>query len=428
MSSDPQEDPRPRAAVIGSGPAGLAAAEMLAHVADVTVYDAMPAPGRKFLLAGKSGLNLTHAEPLDAFLARFGPARGLLEPAIRAFPPTAIRHWAAELGVATFTGSSGRVFPQVMKASPLLRAWLARLDGRGVQLALRHRWEGWTPEAALRFVTPDGTREISADVTVLALGGASWPRLGTTGAWTSLLAGRGVTINPLRPANCGFDVDWSPRLTETFAGAPVKPVLLSFGGSAVRGEFVVTAGGIEGSAVYALSAALRDAIERDGSATLSIDLVPGRSLAQLSTALTRQRGKASLATRLRKACGIDGVKAALLREPGGPALPAGPAELAALLKALPLTLTGTRPIAEAISSAGGVALDEINRDYMLGKLPGVFVAGEMLDWEAPTGGYLLTACLATGRAAGSAAARRVGGESRSFTLAAQAIDMKGYGP
>jgi uncharacterized flavoprotein (TIGR03862 family) len=413
MSTDPQEDPRPRAAVIGSGPAGLAAAEMLAHVACVTVYDAMPAPGRKFLLAGKSGLNLTHAEPLAAFLGRFGPARGLLEPAIRAFPPTAIRHWAAELGVPTFTGSSGRVFPQVMKASPLLRAWLARLDGRGVRLALRHRWEGWTPEGALRFATPDGARDISADVTVLALGGASWPRLGTTGAWITLLSERGVTVQPLRPANCGFDVDWSPRLAETVAGAPVKPVLLSFGGSTVRGEFVVTAQGIEGSAVYALSAALRDAIERDGSATLSLDLVPGRSLAQLTAALSRQRGKASLATRLRKACGIEGVKAALLREPAGSALPATPAELAALLKSLPLTLTGTRPIAEAISSAGGVALDEIGQDHMLEKFPGVFIAGEMLDWEAPTGGYLLTACLATGRAAGSAAARWVVGESRS---------------
>lgn len=407
MSTDLPEDARPHAAVIGSGPAGLAAAERLAPVARVTVYDVMPAPGRKFLLAGKSGLNLTHDEPLETFLARFGPARELLEPAIRAFPPTAIRHWAAALGVTTFTGSSGRVFPQVMKASPLLRAWLSRLGEHDVRLALRHRWEGWTPEGALRFVTPDGPVAVSADVTVLALGGASWPRLGTTGAWTTVLAGRGVVVHPLRPANCGFDVHWSPRLAESFAGAPVKPAVVSFGGTSVRGEFVVTAQGIEGSVVYALSAALRDAIERDGRATLNIDLAPNRTLDQLTTALSRQRGKASLATRLRKACGIDGVKAALLREPSGPALPAEPKQLAALLKALPLTLTGTRPIAEAISSAGGVALDEIDQDYMLKKLPGVFVAGEMLDWEAPTGGYLLTACLATGRAAGSAAARRL---------------------
>lgn len=409
MSTGQQEGQRPHAAVIGSGPAGLAAAEMLAQVAQVTVYDAMPAPGRKFLLAGKSGLNLTHAEPLDAFLARFGTARALLEPAIRAFPPTAIRHWAAELGVPTFSGSSGRVFPKVMKASPLLRAWLARLDQRGVRLAPRHRWEGWTGEGALRFTTPDGTREVTADITVLALGGASWPRLGTTGAWTGLLAGRGITVNPLRPANCGFDVAWSPRLVEGYAGAPVKPVALSFNGSTVRGEFVVTASGIEGSAVYELSAALRDAIERDGSAVINIDLVPNRTVEQVIAALARQRGKASLATRLRKACGIEGVKAALLREPAGAALPTEPAQLAALLKSLPLRLKSARPVAEAISSAGGVALDEVNAGFMLRKLPGVFVAGEMLDWEAPTGGYLLTACLATGRAAGSAAARWLSG-------------------
>lgn len=396
----PGRQERPWVAIIGSGPSGLAAAEMLVGDAEVHVFDAMPSPGRKLLLAGKSGLNLTHAEDFAEFLDRFGTARARLEPALRAFPPAAIRQWAADLGTDTFVGSSGRVFPTAMKASPLLRAWLSRLRAGGVSLHMRHRWQGWNAEGVLVFATPDGLRKYSADATLLALGGASWPRLGTDGGWTAVLADRGVRVSTLRPANCGFDVAWSVHLRERFAGAPVKSVKLSFAGQTVRGEFVVSAKGIEGSAVYALSAGLRDALEAQGEATLLIDLLPDRSPEQLAAALSRPRGKASLASHLRKAAGIEGVKAALLRETADAQTLADPARLAAQLKALPLTLTAPRPLAEAISTAGGVALDELDVRYMLRCLPGVFVAGEMLDWEAPTGGYLLSACLATGRAAG----------------------------
>jgi uncharacterized flavoprotein (TIGR03862 family) len=395
---DPQQ--RPWVAIIGSGPSGLAAAEMLAADAEVHVFDAMPSPGRKLLLAGKSGLNLTHAEDLEKFLERFGTARARLEPALRDFPPAAIRQWAADLGTDTFVGSSGRVFPTAMKASPLLRAWLARLRAGGVSLHMRHRWRGWNAERVLVFDTPDGVQKYSADATLLALGGASWPRLGTDGGWSAVLAEQGVRLSTLRPANCGFEVAWSAHLRERFAGAPVKTASLSFGAQTVRGEFVVSAKGIEGSAVYALSAALRDAIEAQGAATLLIDLLPDRSLEQLRAALSRPRGKASLASHLRKAAGIEGVKAALLRETADAQTLADPARLAAQLKALPLTLTAPCPLAEAISTAGGVAFDELDAQFMLRRLPGVFVAGEMLDWEAPTGGYLLSACLATGRAAG----------------------------
>lgn len=397
----PARHQRPWVAIIGSGPSGLAAAEMLAADAEVHVFDAMPSPGRKLLLAGKSGLNLTHAEDLESFLDRFGTARARLEPALRSFPPAAVRQWAADLGTETFVGSSGRVFPTAMKASPLLRAWLARLRAGGVSLHMRHRWQGWNAEGVLVFDTPDGLRKYSADATLLALGGGSWPRLGTDGGWSAILADRGVAVSTLRPANCGFDVAWSAHLRERFAGAPVKPANLSYGGQTVRGEFVVSAKGIEGSVVYALSAGLRDAIEAQGAATLLVDLLPDRSLEQLRAALSRPRGKASLASHLRKAAGIEGVKAALLRETADAQTLADPARLAAQLKALPLTLTAPRPLAEAISTAGGVALDEIDAQFMLRRLPGVFVAGEMLDWEAPTGGYLLSACLATGRAAGS---------------------------
>ncbi len=394
---------RPWVAIIGSGPAGLAAAEMLAADAEVHVFDVMPSPGRKFLLAGKSGLNLTHAEDFEIFLGRFGKARAALEPALRSFPPEAIRQWAAGLGIETFVGSSGRVFPTVMKASPLLRSWLSRLRESGVTLYTHHRWQGWNGEGVLVFDTPDGVRKFSTDATVLALGGASWPRLGTDGRWSALLAERGVHINVLRPANCGFEVSWSAHLRERFAGSPVKSVNLSFGTQTVRGEFVVSAKGIEGGAVYALSAALRDAIEAHGFATLLIDLLPGRRSEQLTVALSRPRGKASMASHLRKAASIEGVKAALLRETADAETLADAARLTAHIKALPLTLSGVRPVTEAISSAGGVALDEIDAQFMLRRLPGVFVAGEMLDWEAPTGGYLLSACLATGRAAGSGA-------------------------
>jgi uncharacterized flavoprotein (TIGR03862 family) len=395
---------RPTVAVIGAGPAGLAAAEVLAPAASVRVFDAMPSPARKFLLAGKSGLNLTYAEPLAGFIRRFGAAAAVLEPALRAFPPDEVRRWAAGLGIETFTGTSGRVFPTMMKGLPLLRAWLERLRQQGVGFNPRHRWQGWSSAGQLVFATPAGQREVAADAAVLALGGASWPRLGGTGDWMPVLAVRGVTVRPLRPANCGFLVAWSQALTDRFAGAPVKSVALSFRGRTVRGEFVVTAGGIEGSLVYALSAALRDAIEAEGPVDLMLDLAPDRTAADVAAALARQRGKASLATRLRRAAGIEGVKAALLREGGVPADLADPAVLAARIKALPVRLTGIAPLDRAISSAGGIALDELDDRYMLRRLPGVFAAGEMLDWEAPTGGYLLTACLATGRAAGAGAA------------------------
>lgn len=390
----------PTVAIIGAGPAGLAAAEVLAPAASVHVFDAMPSPARKFLLAGKSGLNLAHAEPLDVFIGRFGSAAVKLAPALRAFPPDEVRRWAAGLGIDTFVGTSGRVFPVMMKASPLLRAWLDRLQQQGVVLHPRYRWQGWGPGGQLVFATPGGQREVPAEAVVLALGGASWPRLGGTGDWVALLAARGVDVRPLRPANCGFAVAWSPDLAARFAGTPVKSAALSFGERTVRGEFVVTASGIEGSLVYALSAGLRDAIEAEGSAGLSVDLAPGRSQADIAAGLARQRGKASLASRLRKAAGIEGVKAALLREGAPPGALADPATLAARIKSLPLRLEAVAPLERAISSAGGIALDGLDDQYMLMRLPGVFAAGEMLDWEAPTGGYLLTACLATGRAAG----------------------------
>ena len=369
------------------------------------VFDAMPSLGRKFLLAGKSGLNITHGEALEKFLTRFGTARERLEPALRLFTPEAIRQWAADLGIETFEGSSGRIFPRAMKASPLLRAWLARLREQGVMFHPRHKWTGWTDTGALRFETPDGERTIEAAATVLALGGASWPRLGSDGGWVRLLEARGIEVAPLRAANCGFDVAWSAQMKERFAGAPVKSVTLAHGGESVKGDFVVTATGVEGSAIYALSASLRDAIHHDGAALLRLDLAPDRGEERLARELASPRGKASLANHLRKKAGIDGVKAALLRECASPEVFSKPAALAHAIKHLELRLLRPRPVAEAISSAGGIALAELDNNFMLGKMPGLFAAGEMIDWEAPTGGYLLSACLATGRAAGDGAAR-----------------------
>lgn len=369
------------------------------------VFDAMPSLGRKFLLAGKSGLNITHGEALEKFLTRFGTARERLEPALRLFTPEAIRQWAADLGIETFEGSSGRIFPRAMKASPLLRAWLARLREQGVMFHPRHKWTGWTDTGALRFETPDGERTIEAAATVLALGGASWPRLGSDGGWVRLLEARGIEVAPLRAANCGFDVAWSAQMKERFAGAPVKSVTLARGGESVKGDFVVTATGVEGSAIYALSASLRDAIHHDGAALLRLDLAPDRGEERLARELASPRGKASLANHLRKKAGIDGVKAALLRECASPEVFSKPAALAHAIKHLELRLLRPRPVAEAISSAGGIALAELDNNFMLGKMPGLFAAGEMIDWEAPTGGYLLSACLATGRAAGDGAAR-----------------------
>ncbi len=398
------------AAVIGAGPAGLMAAEQLALGGmRVTVFDGMGAPARKFLLAGRGGLNLTHSEAMPDFLSRYGTAQAWLTPAIEAFGPEQLRAWADDLGQPTFVGSSGRVFPVAMKASPLLRAWLRRLDAQGVQLRLRHRWTGWDGEGRLSFDTADGPRSIAARATVLALGGASWPRLGSDGSWSDLLAARGITIAPLRPANCGFVARWSALFADKYQGAPLKNVALSFGPRAVRGEAVITRDGIEGGAIYAISAVLRDAILADGEARLSIALRPDLSIADLAARLAKPRGKQSLSTYLRKAAGLSPAGIGLLQEAAhgsGVALATLPADqLAALINAVPVRLVATAPIAKAISTAGGIALGEIDPDYMLRKLPGVFAAGEMLDWEAPTGGYLLTACFATGVMAGRGALR-----------------------
>ena len=396
-------------AVIGGGPAGLMAAEVAtAAGAQVDVYDAMPSVGRKFLMAGKGGLNLTHAESRESFLSRYGDRRASLAPALADFGPDTLRAWAHALGVETFVGSSGRVFPSDMKAAPLLRAWLHRLRAAGVNFHMRHRWCGWDGAGALKFATPEGECALHADATVLALGGGSWARLGSTGAWVPLLAARGVRVAPLRPANCGFDAAWSEHFRARYAGHPVKAVSLTHTGSdgiarRQQGEFIVTATGVEGGVVYALSARLRDQIEAKGAAWLHLDLAPGRELDQLLHELARGRGSSSVANHLRRRAGIEGVKAGLLRE----LLPkqdfADPARLAAAIKALPLRLVAPRPLDEAISSAGGVVFEDLDAHLMLPALPGVFCAGEMLDWEAPTGGYLLTACFASGRAAGAGA-------------------------
>lgn len=391
-----------RVAIIGGGPAGLMAADALIERGlQPHLFDTMPSLGRKFLMAGKSGLNLTHSEDYEAFVTRFGAANEALRPALDAFTPADIIAWAKGLGIETFTGSSGRIFPTNFKAAPLLRAWLKRLRAGGLTTHVRHGWRGWDENGALKFETREGEELFNADATVLALGGASWPRLGSDAAWLPWLEARGIAIAPFRPANCGFDVDWTPFISERFAGAPVKSVTLTFEGEVHRGEFVVTANGVEGSGIYALSARLRDAIERDGTAILMLDLTPDRSVERLSGNLSRPRDKSSFANYLRKVTGLDGVKAALLREGLPKEAFNDMAALAAGIKAVPLVLTRPRPIEEVISSAGGVRLDALNTDYMTRDVPGLFCAGEMLDWEAPTGGYLLSACFATGRAAGA---------------------------
>ncbi len=397
---------RRQALIIGAGPAGLAAAEHLAGAGwRVTIHERMPSPARKFLMAGRGGLNLTHSEPLEAFLDRYGAARARLEPAIRAFSPETLRAWCAGLGIETFIGSSGRVFPKQMKASPLLRAWLARLGGMGVQLVTRSRWTGWDGEA-LTFETPEGARRGRADATVFALGGASWPRLGSDGSWQDAFAARGVSIAPLRAANSGFRVEWS-EVFRTRAGEPVKRALFRFGGRETRGEAVVPRHGVEGGAVYALGAALRAAIETTGEAILEIDLAPDRPVGALAARLSGGR-RDSMANRLRKA-GLSPVAAGLLREDVvGAALPADPDALARRIKSVRIRLSGVAGIERAISTAGGVAWESVDDDYSLKADPRVFVAGEMLDWEAPTGGYLLQACFATGRAAARGAAERFG--------------------
>jgi uncharacterized flavoprotein (TIGR03862 family) len=389
-----------RIGIVGGGPAGLMAAEAAAgEGAEVVLFDAMPTLGRKLLMAGKSGLNITHAEAHDLLRTRYGSATSVLRPALDAFDGGALRQWCADLGIETFVGSSGRVFPTAMKASPLLRAWLGRLAEQGVEMRTRWRWTGWH-DAALRFETPSGEQLERFDAVVLALGGASWPRLGSDGTWVSRLAEKGIAVAPFRPANCAFEVDWSPIFAERFAGEPVKAVTAN----GVMGEFVVTRWGIEGSLVYVHSAALRDALDAYGSAALVLDLAPGRSEQRLATDLARQPSKASFSNRVRKGAGLDRVKLGLVREllPEAATLP--PEVLARQIKALSLPVQRTRPLAEAISSAGGIAFDAVDEHLMLGAMPGVFVAGEMLDWEAPTGGYLLTACFATGLVAGRAAA------------------------
>ena len=396
------------AAVIGGGPAGLIAAEVLGRAGvAVTVYDRMPSVGRKFLMAGRGGLNLTHSEDLAPFLTRYGDIAPLLRRAIEAFPPSALRAWCEGLGQATFVGSSGRVFPAAFKASPLLRAWLRRLADLKVGFAPRHQWLGWDRAGRLRFAHGQDEVSVAADATVLALGGASWPRLGSDAGWVEILEARGVAIARLRPSNCGFVAPWSEAMRR-FEGEPLKRIAVSFAGRSVRGEAVVTRDGLEGGAIYALSPSLRAAIEAAGQAEIAIDLRPDLPAAALARKLAAPRGKQSLANVLRKAAKLSAVATALLHEAmhaRGSSLSAlNGEELAALLKAVPVRLVGMRPIATAISTAGGVTFAELDDRFMLKKCPGVFVAGEMLDWEAPTGGYLLQASYATGMAAGQGAA------------------------
>ncbi|UTW06612.1 TIGR03862 family flavoprotein [Pseudomonas benzenivorans] len=393
----------PRAAIIGGGPAGLMAAEVLALAGiRVELYDAMPSVGRKFLLAGVGGMNITHSEAKSAFLGRYGQRQNEISRLLADFDAEALCAWIHGLGIDTFVGTSGRVFPTDMKAAPLLRAWLKRLRELGVQIHTRHRWLGWKADGALRLATPAGEINLRADATLLALGGGSWGRLGSDGAWVPLLQARGIKTAPLQPSNCGFEVTgWSQLLREKFAGAPLKNVSLRLGDEPPRlGEFVLTETGVEGSLVYALSAAIRQRINQQGRATVTLDLLPQSPLAKVQAALSKPRGAHSMAKHLHRQVGIDGVKAALLRELAAKGCFTEPARLAAALKALPLTLVRPRPLDEAISSAGGVPFEALDKGLMLEAMPGLFCAGEMLDWEAPTGGYLLTACFASGRAAG----------------------------
>jgi len=411
MTDQPHPN-RPLVAVIGAGPAGLMAAEVLSQAGiAVEVFDAMPSVGRKFLLAGVGGMNITHSEPYPAFVSRYAERRDMLDGLLQDFDAQALRQWIHGLGIDTFVGSSGRVFPTDMKAAPLLRAWLKRLRDSGVVIHTRHRWLGWNDDGSLRIAYPQGQLQLQADAVVLALGGGSWARLGSDGAWVPLLAERAVDISPLQPSNCGFEVAaWSELLKDKFAGAPLKNIALAMPGLAPRkGEFILTAQGVEGSLVYAWSAQLREAINRDGQATLLLDLLPDRPVDKVEQALAKPRGSRSMAKHLHGQLGIDGVKAALLRELTDQATFASPTLLAQAIKALPITLVRPRPLDEAISSAGGVRFETLDQGLMLKQLPGVFCAGEMLDWEAPTGGYLLTGCFASGRRAGMAAARWVAG-------------------
>ena len=400
----------PAVAIVGGGPAGLMAAEAArAAGAEVDVYEHLGSVGRKFLIAGKGGLNLTHSEPFARFVERYGHRSAQVARWLKTFDADAVREWARSLGVETFVGSSGRVFPSDLKAAPLLRTWLRRLRADGVRFHVRERWLGWNDDDTLRFAHNETEHRVRADATVLALGGASWPVLGSDGAWVPLLRSRGVAVETLQPSNCGFDVGWSEHFAKRHAGDPVKPVILEWNdadGTRIRqqGEFVVTATGVEGSLIYAMSARLRDAIASRGSTEIRLDLAPGRDIARLERDLTQPTQGRSLSEVLRRRVGIDGVKAGLLREVLGKFDLADPSRIAAAIKSLPLSLLRPRPIEEAISSAGGVAFEGLDESLMLKPLPGVFCAGEMIDWEAPTGGYLLTACFASGRIAGRAAA------------------------
>ncbi|MPZ41452.1 MAG: TIGR03862 family flavoprotein [Rhizobiales bacterium] len=394
-------------AVIGAGPAGLMAAEVMAQGGErVTIFDRMPAAGRKFLLAGRGGLNLTHSEPLGTFLGRYGAATPHLRDAIDAFPPEKLRAWCEGLDQEIFVGSSGRVFPKSLKASPLLRGWLRRLESLGVVFRPRHRWSGWRDDGALMFETPAGGVTERADAAVLALGGASWPRLGSDGSWVEIMGRAGIGVAPLRPANVGVLVSWSNVFRDRFEGTPLKRIALSLGVDSVRGEARVTRAGLEGGVIYALSAAVREAIDTTGKAVLHIDFRPDLTVAALAVKLRSPRGKQSLSTFLRKAASLSPVAIGLLHEAqsADEKLSArSPEALADLIKAVPVHVIGIANIARAISTAGGIAFDEIDPRFMLRRMPGTFVAGEMLDWEAPTGGYLLQACFATGMAAGRGA-------------------------
>ncbi|MBC7876640.1 MAG: TIGR03862 family flavoprotein [Anaerolineales bacterium] len=398
-------------AIIGGGPAGLMAAEVLSgHDVKVNVYDSMPSLGRKFLMAGKSGLNLTHSESLEQFVSRYGKRSKEIEKWLKDFTPDDLREWALGLGVETFVGTSGRVFPKEMKASPLLRAWLKRLSDSGVTFHLRHKWIGWNKDKSLKFETPDGDKSIKADAVILALGGGSWARLGSDGAWVNWLSQAGVNVEALKPSNCGFDVAWSPHFREKFNGHPIKSVVLSFELFRQQGEFIVTEEGVEGSLIYAASALIRDAIETKGNAIVSLDMAPDRSHEWLVDKLSKPRGSRSVSSHLEKTVGIKGVKMGLLYEfvPKEDFTSAASVErLASFIKQLPIPLIKARPLDEAISTAGGVMFESLDENLMIRDLPGVFCAGEMLDWEAPTGGYLLTACFASGRAAGKGVMNRL---------------------
>jgi uncharacterized flavoprotein (TIGR03862 family) len=397
------------AAIIGGGPAGLMAAEVLIQAClQVDLFEAKPSMGRKFLVAGKGGLNLTHSEPFEQFLTRYGARQPQLAPLLKDFGPDQVRQWASGLGIETFVGTSGRVFPVGMKTAPLLRAWLARLRLSGVRFHTHHHWLGWNPDHSLRFAIPPGEINVPAQAVILALGGGSWPQTGSTGAWVPLLEEKGIPVNPLKPANCGFDVAWTEHFRSRFAGHPLKSVVLSFTDSHGQvfhhpGEFILTETGVEGSLIYACSALLRDEIAANGQALIHLDLAPAWTQARLLQRLARPRGSKTLSSHLERSVGLQGVKAGLLWEFVPKADFADPEKLSAAIKDLPVPLVAPRPLAEAISSAGGVDFASLNERLMLRLLPGVFCAGEMLDWEAPTGGYLLTACFASGRAAGMGA-------------------------